>query len=1311
MRASRSSTLSRRRAALRRRPLIANLEGREAAYSTFAVSNSADSGGGSLRQAIVNSDNTAATPTNPHIITFNGLVNVAHIQLQSALPAITQPVIIDGTTEGSYNGAHPFVQLIGNYAGGSALGLDITASGTQVKALAIDGFNAGGVLIDNASNVVLDHDYVGIDTANNATGIDANGNVIYEGNGVYGVTIQSENGGTATGDVLSSDIVSANSYNGIILSGTGTTRNVVSATIIGSDNTGAAVVDDPGNALGNGQRGGGGSGVVINGGASYNTIGGTTAAARDVILGNKSYGVYITDGNSVHNVVEGDVIGTDITGLHSVDGAGRSYGNGASGVAIDFGASYNVVSGTATAPEVISANAGDGVLIAGQATYNQVSGVFIGTDINGENALPNADDGVAVTSASIGNFIGLSGGRSNVISGNAGNGVSLTGFDTAENFVENNLIGIDAGGTTSLGNGQDGVLVNGQASTNFIGYAASGDNNVISGNRTWGVYITDAGTNGNTVANNFIGTNVTGTYPVPNTDNGVDIVFGAQNNTLGGTTAAARNVISGNLHEGVLIGFAGTSNNVVEGNFIGTDVTGKNLLTSDQQLDGVYVGLGAGSNTIGGQNPVGAFNTAAWNVISGNAVNGILVTDSGTTGPVISGNFIGTDVTGTLPLPNGGNGITIAAGTSGTTVGAETSGIGNLNVISGNLGDGISITSSSGNNVSFDYIGVDLNNQVSLPNRGNGVSIHAASGNRVNQDVIRNNGGYGILTDAAATANAWYYDSIYNNVAGGIAQPTNATPQPAPVLTAATVTNGQTTITGSVTGSPFHNTTLTIQLYASPAANSPAAVQGLTYIGSVVATTNASGNASFTTTLLKAVMPGQIITATADWNVASTSNFSNAETVVEIASATFVSTDTTTQGTWRNAYGADGYDIAADTSAGNPKLPSYATLGITGASTYTWAASTNDVRALQNCANTSRIAATWYSSTSMSFNLNLNDGQSHEVSLYAVDWDNRSRSEEVQIIDPTTGTVLDTEAIGHFQGGAYLTWNLSGNVVIKVANLGGANAVISGLFFGGKPTTSATAQFVGTNTTAQGSWRGVVGADGYDIEGDTSAGNPKIPSYATLGITGASTYTWAASTTDVRGLQNSAGTGRIAATWYSSTSMSFNLNLTDGQVHEVSLYAVDWDNRSRSEEVQIIDPTTGNVLDTETLGSFQSGEYLSWKLSGNVVIKVTNLNPAQNAVVSGLFFGGMPTITATAHFLGTNTTTQGSWHGVLGADGYDIEADTSAGNPKIPSYAALGITGASNLHVGCESTTDVQELCRTPLTPAESPPPGTPALR
>ena len=118
-RSTRTTPLSRRRAALRRRPAIESLEGRQL-LSTFYVSNEGDSGTGSLRQAIIDSDNTAATPANPNLISFQDLTNLAQIQLQSQLPTITQPAVIDGTTEPSYNGVHPFVQLIGNYAGGSA---------------------------------------------------------------------------------------------------------------------------------------------------------------------------------------------------------------------------------------------------------------------------------------------------------------------------------------------------------------------------------------------------------------------------------------------------------------------------------------------------------------------------------------------------------------------------------------------------------------------------------------------------------------------------------------------------------------------------------------------------------------------------------------------------------------------------------------------------------------------------------------------------------------------------------------------------------------------------------------------------------------------------------------------------------------------------------------------------------------------------------------------------------------------------------------------------------------------------------------
>ena len=523
-------------------------------------------------------------------------------------------------------------------------------------------------------------------------------------------------------------------------------------------------------------------GIEIRDQANNNTL------SNLVVAGNMYNGVVIN--NSTGNTLTASFIGTDASGTASLDRNGTPLGNGVAG----GGGSGVVVNATATnttiSNNVIVNNQSYGIYITDSGTTkNTVVANKIGVAKTGTTALGNGLDGVAIVNGASSNTIGKAG-QGNVISGNGNSGVWISGFDNSGpsglNTVAGNLIGTDYTGITAIPNAIDGVLINNHAFGNTIGTTGSGGGNVISGNSQWGVYISDAGTNGNVVANNLIGTNVTGTYPVPNTNNGVDIVFGAQGNTIGGTTTAARNLISGNLHEGVLIGFAGTANNVVEGNFIGTDITGKAVLASQQQLDGVYVGLGAGSNTIGGQNPLAGLNTAAWNVISGNSVNGILVTDSGTSGTVITGNFIGTDVTGKAALPNGGNGVTIAAGTSGTIIGAATSVLPNLNVISGNYGDGVSITSSSANAVDFNYIGVDLNNQNALPNRGNGVSIHAAAGNGVFEDVIQNNAAYGILTDNGSNNNSWAYNSIELNSFGGIFESNNPSLQAMPVLTGVT---------------------------------------------------------------------------------------------------------------------------------------------------------------------------------------------------------------------------------------------------------------------------------------------------------------------------------------------------------------------------------------------------------------------------------------------------------------------------------------------------------------------------------------------
>jgi hypothetical protein len=216
--------------------------------------------------------------------------------------------------------------------------------------------------------------------------------------------------------------------------------------------------------------------------------------------------------------------------------------------------------------------------------------------------------------------------------------------------------------------------------------------------------------------------------------------------------------------------------------------------------------------------------------------------------------------------------------------------------------------------------------------------------------------------------------------------------------------------------------------------------------------------------------------------------------------------------------------------------------------------------------------------------------------------------------------VLDTETISSFTGGKYLQWAVSGNIVIKVTNLAGPSAVISGLFLDGpastSPTPTATGTFIKADTTTQGNWIGTYGGQGYDIEG----GAASLPSYASVKVNGASTYTWASPTTDPRGLANPGGSGATATCWYSSSGFTIAVGLSDGQVHDLALYAVDWWGQGRSEQIQLINAATGGVLDTETISSFTGGEYLQWAVSGNVVIKVTNL-AGPSAVISGLFLG------------------------------------------------------------------------------------------
>jgi hypothetical protein len=163
-----------------------------------------------------------------------------------------------------------------------------------------------------------------------------------------------------------------------------------------------------------------------------------------------------------------------------------------------------------------------------------------------------------------------------------------------------------------------------------------------------------------------------------------------------------------------------------------------------------------------------------------------------------------------------------------------------------------------------------------------------------------------------------------------------------------------------------------------------------------------------------------------------------------VASATYAGLDTTTQGTWTGKYGADGYIVAND--ATNP--PAYATVSLTGDSLYTWAASTTTVSALQASSGSSkRMASCYYSTTHFTMNLNLTDGNAHQIALYLLDWSGTARSETISILDAVSNAVLYTGSFSSFHNGEYAVWNVQGHVLIQVTKTGGTNAVVSGIFF------------------------------------------------------------------------------------------------------------------------------------------------------------------------------------------------------------------------------------------------------------------------
>ena len=355
----------------------------------------------------------------------------------------------------------------------------------------------------------------------------------------------------------------------------------------------------------------------------------------------------------------------------------------------------------------------DTVIIDGTTDPDQIviDGIAAGGGVDGFR-LVNGSDGSTI--------------RGLVIQRFSADGVEIN--NSNGNTIAGNYIGVSADGTFDRGNGLDGIRIE-NASGNLIGGIGASNRNVISGNNIHGLRIIGAASFDNQVQGNYIGTNAAGTSAVGNSYNGVWIASGAHDNTIMG------NVISGNNDTGMEIQDSATTANIVIGNFIGTDFSGT---TAVQNAEGLII-EDAPDNIVGG------LSLAERNIISGNALYGVLISGTHATGNVLQNNYIGVDVSGTLDLGNGDNGILITdlnesggsiGGASNNTIGGSVAGAGN--VISGNDAAGIEITGGAFNiTVSGNSIGTNASDSPSLGNTEDGIRL---SGGRAPQPDRRSHG-------------------------------------------------------------------------------------------------------------------------------------------------------------------------------------------------------------------------------------------------------------------------------------------------------------------------------------------------------------------------------------------------------------------------------------------------------------------------------------------------------------------------------------------------------------------------------------------
>ena len=918
----------------RRRPDLEALEERQL-LSAIIVTNTNDSGSGSLRAAILQAnadtapdniefDIPASTAANLDVPVpgFDPGTQTWRITPLSPLPALTNTVSIDGYSQAHVGGAVPY-----RYPSQESL---------AIQSLNVLGSPTGGNFtlstlapLPVGTTVAIPYNATAGTVQAALEGLIGTGNVTVTGGPAHDTEMTITFGGAYARQILL-----PLQWTSSLTGGTNPGLNIATVSVGGTPIASPTLIQSIPNTVAALQGNNAQERVIIDGsltgGSTGLDIDASHSVVRGLIITNFGVGVHVAATDLLGNPVVGSLIQGNSIGdyfLYLVDtNTGSALpapnnvaftaggGNALQGVVLD---SSNTTVGGSNPQEnnIICGNGQQGVFIRPGASGNQVLGNQIGLAGPSSDGLYSHDgngaEGVRIQSSgtltdplnivySSSNFV-----LNNLISANAGTGVRIVGVGANRNLVQGNYIGVGPGGgylfgTGNPGNGDggDGVRIE-DGSLNLIGGSTRDLGNVIDSNHGAGVYITGSAPDqingipatgtGNTVANNMIGVTASGTQVLGNSQEGVALY--AQNNTIG-----PGNVISQNLRGIGIYGPTGTLN-LVNDNFIGTDIAG--VLGFGNAVEGILIS-NSPANAIQG-------NATGSQVISGNQI-GISLQGSSSTQNFVAGNLIGSDQTGLRDLGNKAEGVLISGATNNTIGGSLASA---QNLISANhWGVRIDGAGATANVLQRNYIGTDITGANQLGNEVYGIIIsNDASGNTIGGTTAGLGNRIAFQISTGVLVESGIGDSILSNnifqngrlgidlVAPGD-PPSGVTAnapgarvgpnllQNHPVLTSVTSNGTLTHIVGSFNSLP--NTTFVIQFFTSPTADPSGFGEGETVAGSTQLTTDLFGNATINLSFASTLLSGAVLSATAtNVTTGDTSEFSN--TIPQSAAIEFTS--------------------------------------------------------------------------------------------------------------------------------------------------------------------------------------------------------------------------------------------------------------------------------------------------------------------------------------------------------------------------------------------------------------------------------------